>query len=154
TGLFLFLWVLAPTVCGVLVRASVGGERIIKARPVLKVFSATTLLLLIYINASATLPPMLGRLGGEMLAAVLGGAISFCVVAFMSGWLVAQLLRVDRGAETALIYGLGMNNNGTGLVLASATLSDWPQVTFTIICYNLVQHLVAGCVDFVRAHQA
>jgi BASS family bile acid:Na+ symporter len=40
-----------------------------------------------------------------------------------------------------------MNNNGTGLVLASMTLADHPRVLLPIIFYNLVQHLVAGTVD-------
>jgi predicted Na+-dependent transporter len=42
------------------------------------------------------------------------------------------------------MFGLGMNNNGTGLVLASATLADHPLVMLPIIFYNLVQHLMAA----------
>ena len=45
------------------------------------------------------------------------------------------------------MFGLGMNNNGTGLVLASMALADHPRVMLPIIFYNLVQHLVAGVVD-------
>lgn len=44
------------------------------------------------------------------------------------------------------MYGLGMNNNGTGLVLASLALADHPRVMLPIIFYNLIQHLVAGAV--------
>jgi bile acid:Na+ symporter, BASS family len=50
----------------------------------------------------------------------------------------------------SLVFGLGMNNNGTGLVLASVALADHPQVPqvmLPIIFYNLVQHLVASIVD-------
>jgi BASS family bile acid:Na+ symporter len=39
-----------------------------------------------------------------------------------------------------------MNNNGTGLVLASVALSARPTVLLPIIIYNLSQHLVAGFV--------
>ena len=46
------------------------------------------------------------------------------------------------------MFGLGMNNNGTGLVLASMALTEHPQVMVPIIFYNLVQHVVAGGVDF------
>jgi len=46
------------------------------------------------------------------------------------------------------MFGLGMNNNGTGLVLASLALADHPRVLLPILFYNLVQHLVAGGVDF------
>jgi hypothetical protein len=45
------------------------------------------------------------------------------------------------------MFGLGMNNNGTGLVLASMALADHSRVLLLIIFYNLVQHLVAGAVD-------
>jgi len=41
---------------------------------------------------------------------------------------------------------LGMNNNGTGLVLASLTLSSYPNIMVPIIFYNLLQHIVAGTV--------
>jgi len=74
-------------------------------------------------------------------------------VAFAAGWLVARILRTDRSEETALLFGLGMNNNGTGLVLAGAVLADRPQVTTMIVCYNLIQHLVAGSVDYLRGRQ-
>jgi hypothetical protein len=47
------------------------------------------------------------------------------------------------------MYGLGMNNNGTGLVLASLVLSSYPRVMVPIIFYNLVQHLVAGTLHMV-----
>lgn len=45
-----------------------------------------------------------------------------------------------------LMYGLGMNNNGTGLVLASLVLAAYPRVMVPIIFYNLVQHVVAGSI--------
>jgi len=47
------------------------------------------------------------------------------------------------------MYGLGMNNNGTRLVLASLVLASYPRVMVPIIFYNLVQHLVAGSVHEV-----
>jgi BASS family bile acid:Na+ symporter len=47
------------------------------------------------------------------------------------------------------MLGLGMNNNGTGLVLAAMALVNYPRVMLPIIFYNLVQHLVAGCADFL-----
>ena len=48
------------------------------------------------------------------------------------------------------MYGLGMNNNGTGLVLASLSLAAYPRVMLPIIFYNLVQHVVAGIVHFLK----
>ena len=57
---------------------------------------------------------------------------------------------VDAAQEASLMYGLGMNNNGTGLVLASVSLAAYPQVMLPIIFYNLVQHVVAGIVQFFK----
>ncbi len=48
------------------------------------------------------------------------------------------------------MFGLGMNNNGTGMVLASVALADHPLVMLPIIFYNLVQHLIAAIVDYLR----
>ena len=42
-----------------------------------------------------------------------------------------------------------MNNNGTGLILASLALASYPRVMVPIIFYNPVQHLVAGTVHEV-----
>jgi BASS family bile acid:Na+ symporter len=42
-----------------------------------------------------------------------------------------------------------MNNNGTGLVLASLLLSSYPRIMVPIIFYNLIQHLVAGTMHMV-----
>lgn len=54
------------------------------------------------------------------------------------------MFKLAEAEQVSLMYGLGMNNNGTGLVLASLVLASYPQVMVPIILYNLVQHLVAG----------
>ena len=61
-----------------------------------------------------------------------------------------RLLAVDEAQEASLMYGLGMNNNGTGLVLASMSLAAYPQVMLPVIFYNLVQHVMAGIVHFLK----
>ncbi len=68
-------------------------------------------------------------------------------ISFGSGWYLAKLFKANRGQRLSLMFGLGMTNNGTGLVLAALTLANYPQVLFPIIVYNLVQHLAAGLVD-------
>jgi CHASE3 domain sensor protein len=104
---------------------------------------------LIYSNAAASLPKALAQPVGTLLV-MLGEAVSFCIVAFATGWLVARLLRASPAEEASLVFSLGMSNNGTGLVLASVALAGHPQVLLVIVCYNLVQHLVAGTVDAAR----
>jgi BASS family bile acid:Na+ symporter len=54
---------------------------------------------------------------------------------------------VARWAEKAsLMYGLGMSNNGTGLVLA-ASVGAPAEALLPVLVYNLVQHLVAAAVN-------
>ncbi|MFZ1810497.1 MAG: Na+-dependent transporter, partial [Candidatus Nitrotoga sp.] len=57
------------------------------------------------------------------------------------------LFKLDRTERVSLMFGLGMNNNGTGLVLASLALSSYPNIMVPIIFYNLVQHIAAGTVN-------
>src|SRR5262249_16777855 len=88
----------------------------------------------------------------DFLVLTLGVVIGLCVLAFASGWVVARVLRVDPGQRVSLMFGLGMNNNGTGLVLASLAFSAYPRALLPILLYNLVQHLVAGAADWLLNH--
>ena len=87
----------------------------------------------------------------DFLGVILAITVALCMLAFASGYWLARLLKADDAQRTSLMFGLGMNNNGTGLVLASLALADHPRVLLPIIFYNLVQHLVAGGVDFSLA---
>jgi len=75
--------------------------------------------------------------------------VALCVAAFASGWWLGRLLRADRASRTALMFGLGMSNNGAGLVLAGVALAGQPRLMLPIIFYNLVQHLVAGAATYL-----
>ncbi|QJW99867.1 CHASE3 domain-containing protein [Frigoriglobus tundricola] len=149
SGAFLFLAVLLPTAAGLLTRAVVPTLPD-RAGPALKLLNAAVLLALVYAGASAALEATLGRASPDFLAAMLGVAISFCGIGFAAGWLVGRLTGATPGERTALLFGLGMSNNGSGLALAATALVDRPQVLLLIACYNLVQHLVAGGVDAAR----
>jgi bile acid:Na+ symporter, BASS family len=153
TGVFLILCVLTPSLLGMLTLRVVGEGRVAAARPYLKILNAGVLLLLIYSSASATLPGAMSRFAPDFIGAMLAVAVGFCVVCFASGWLVARLLRAGKPEQASLLFGLGMNNNGTGMVLASSAMAGRPEVMLLVVCYNLVQHLVAGSVDFLRQRQ-
>ena len=94
-----------------------------------------------------SLPQAIAVPDPDFLAAILAVTQMLCAVAFAAGWVIARLRKSDESEKVALMFGLGMNNNGTGLVLASMALADHPQVLLPIIFYNLVQHLVAGVVN-------
>ncbi|MBX6314004.1 MAG: bile acid:sodium symporter, partial [Isosphaeraceae bacterium] len=147
TELFLAVGVVLPSLLGIIARLSIGGRRVAAAKPALKLVNCLVLLFLNYANASISLPQAMAQPDPDFLAAILGIVAGLCVLAFAAGWSLARLLGTGRDGRVALMFGLGMNNNGTGLVLASIALADHPRVMLPIILYNLVQHLVAGAAD-------
>lgn len=144
---FLAVCVVLPSIAGLLVHQTLGQRRAEAARPQLKLVNALTLLALNYSNASVSLPEAVGNPDPDFLAVTLGLVLALCVLAFATGAWLARLLNVGTPQRTSLMFGLGMNNNGTGLVLASMALADHPRVMLPFIFYNLVQHLVAGAVE-------
>lgn len=105
------------------------------------------LILLNYSNAALTLPDAVSRQDLDFLALILFVVTALCLLAFASGSFIGRLCDADRESKVSLMFGLGMNNNGVGLVLAAVALTDHPQTMLPIIFYNLVQHLVASVVD-------
>jgi BASS family bile acid:Na+ symporter len=146
---FLGVWVILPTLLGILVRMLSGEILVTRVMPYFKIINYCILLLLNYTNASLTLPKVVSQPDLDFLAVTLIIVVALCISAFSSGYLLARFSRVSNSETVSLIFGLGMNNNGTGLVLASVGLADHPQVLLPIIFYNLVQHLVASIVDLV-----
>jgi BASS family bile acid:Na+ symporter len=144
---FLGAWVILPSLLGIVARWLVGEHRIKAAMPYLKLVNYGVLVLLNYSNAALTLPNVLSDPDLDFLAVMLAIVIALCIVAFASGYLLAKIFQADRNDAVSLMFGLGMSNNGTGLVIASLALADHPQVMLPIIFYNLVQHLVASAVD-------
>jgi bile acid:Na+ symporter, BASS family len=153
TSVFLLAHVLLPSLAGVCVRGVLGEKRLLQARPVLKLLNSANLLLLCYANAAVALPASVANPDWDLLAVMLAIVVALCLTGFVSGWLLARLLGVDGPRQTSLMFGLGMNNNGTGLVLAAAALAHLPDVMLPIILYNLVQHVVAAAVDRWRSHK-
>jgi len=154
TGMFLAVCVLAPSLIGIGVRRGVGDVRYAMAKPRLKLINSAILLVLNYSNASVSLPQAVADPDPDFLAVTVGIVVVLCVIAFAAGWFVSRLLNATPAQRTSLMYGLGMNNNGTGLVLASMALADHPRVMLPIIFYNLVQHLIAGIVDRMTSRSA
>jgi BASS family bile acid:Na+ symporter len=147
TGAFLTAWVLVPSLLGILLRQAISAEALAWLEPRLKALATLTLLLLCYANASACLPQVFESPDWDFLGMVTAAVLGMCALTFISGYALGRALRADEPQRAALMYGMGMNNNGTGLVLASLVLGSRPVVLVPIIVYNLGQHLVAGCAD-------
>ena len=144
---FLGVWVISPSLFGILSRRLMGEACHGDLKNQIKLFNYIILILLNYCNASLTLPQALSNPDADFLVLILIVVTSLCIFAFASGYLLSIFFQADRNAKVSLMFGLGMNNNGTGLVLASVALADHPEVLLPIIFYNLVQHLVASIVD-------
>jgi bile acid:Na+ symporter, BASS family len=154
TGGFLIMFVVAPALAGILTRFLLGDDSIRRMQPAVKIANTAVLLLLCYMNAAVSLPHVVAQPDADFLALVLLVTVFLSVVMFGAGWLLARLLRLDHTRRAPLVFGLGMNNNGAGLVVAAGALPNQPLVLLPILLYNLVQHLAAGIVDrllFFRA---
>jgi BASS family bile acid:Na+ symporter len=147
TGEFLLLFVLVPSLAGMLARSWCGEIASKRIQPVIKAANSLVLLLLCYLNAAVSLPQLVAHPNVEFLGMVLCVMFSLCVVTFGAGWILARVLRVDRARQAPLIFGIGMNNNGTGLVVAGTAMAGYPLVILPILVYNLLQHVAAGIAD-------
>ena len=126
TQVFLMVCVVVPAVLGGLIGWSVGEKWLDSGKPHLKLLNQLFLLTLIYSNAATSLPAAIAYPDPDFLLTTLVIAVGLCVLAFGVGWVLAALLRVDARQRASLISGLGMNNNGTGLVLASVRTGESP----------------------------
>ncbi|HEY2838076.1 MAG TPA: bile acid:sodium symporter [Pirellulales bacterium] len=148
TGWFLTIAVIVPSVLGIASRWACGEVQVARSKPMLKFANAIILLLLNYSNAAVSLPEAIENPDADFVSVILTITVLLCVLNFTLGWGIGHWRKSPLPDRASLMFGLGMNNNGTGLVLASMALADHPRVLLPIIFYNLVQHLVAGCVDY------
>lgn len=147
TNGFLCLTAVIPSLAGMATHAILGGERVKHIRPFMKLSNFIILFLLNYSNASTSLPAVFAKPDWDLLALIIFSTAVVCSVAFFSGWLISKLFKTDQADRAALMFSLGMNNNGTGLVLAAAALADHPDVLLPMISYTLVQQVIAAVVD-------
>ena len=144
TGRFLLACVLLPSLAGIAVRRLIGSPRHGQWKPALKLANSAILLTLCYANAAAALPGTVANPDWDFLGVMAAIVLGLCVLGFAAGGAVAHCSGADAGQKASLMFGLGMTNNGTGLVLAATSLAHVPDVMLPVIFYNLVQHLVAG----------
>jgi bile acid:Na+ symporter, BASS family len=142
---FLAVFVLTPSVLGIVARCLLGGQLVGKVKPSVKLVNSLVLLTLCYSNAAVALPKTFAEPDWDFLAVMLVIVTALCIVGFVAGFALARWFGADAGRRASLMFGLGMTNNGTGLVLATTALAHIPEVTLPVIFYNLVQHVVAAC---------
>ncbi len=125
----------------------IGDKKITQIKPILKLSNFIILLVLNYSNAATSLPQAFAKPDLDYLLFIFIVTCMMCCVAFASGWLISKIFKTNKADMAALMFGLGMNNNGTGLVFATATLSDHSAVLLPIVFYTLIQQLIAATVD-------
>lgn len=147
TSGFLLFYVLAPSLLGIIVARVAGNDHIAAPRPFLRIVNSLVLLTLCYSNAAVSLPEVIAMPDWDFLVLLLLITTGFCLCLFFSGLLLSKALKLPKAQRISLTFGLGMSNNGTGLVIAAAALPDHPLVLLPMLFYNLVQHLIAGYID-------
>jgi BASS family bile acid:Na+ symporter len=147
TGGFMMLTVVMPSLAGIIVHFVFGEGKIHSLRAALKLANYVVLLLLNYSNASTALPQAFGNPDVDFLVFIYSTTFVLCIAAYGAGWLLSRWLRVNKSDQASLMFGLGMNNNGTGLVLAASALSDHPTVLLPMIFYTLIQQVLAAVID-------
>jgi BASS family bile acid:Na+ symporter len=147
TMIFLGVWVVFPTLLGILTRYFLRQKFADSLKVHLKLCNYFVLLLLNYMNAAAVLPKIAANPDMDFLVVIFAITSLLCMVTFSSGYYLAQFFRTNHKNTLSLMFGLGMSNNGTALVLASIALADHTEIMIPIIVYNLIQHIMASCVD-------
>ena len=148
---FLALWVILPVVAGASLRAILRESVSLRLLSVIKGVNPVLLLLLNYSNASLSLPTMFRQSEQGVLLLVLLLSSALCAINFGSAALLAHFGRFPRPVRISLLLGIGMRNNGAGLVLV-ATAMPHPEIVMPpIIAYNLLQHVSAGIIDRISA---
>ncbi len=125
---FLGIWVVIPSLLGLLTQSVMSEQRLVGAKSAIKLVNYVILLLLNYSNASLSLPKALSQPDFDFLAILLGIVVVLCLSAFATGYMVARIFHASETNMVSLMFGLGMNNNGTGLVLVAVALADHPEV--------------------------
>lgn len=150
---FVVLSIVLPSLLGLVSRRLIGGPRVDRWLPLVKLVNLVDLVLLNYSNASVALPAAARLPDWDSLGLTLLVTSVLCAVAFSLGWVLPAMARARAPERVAMMFGLGMNNNGAGLVLVSMALADHPRVALPVVFYNLVQQVAAGVATWLVARR-
>lgn len=136
-----------PSFLGILLRFFMKDQIWKLLFPFLKILNLINLLALNYLNASSSLPTAFMSKSTNFIFMIIFVSTLLCMISFSAGWFIPKAFKVPVDQRISLTYGLGMINNGTGLVLATSTLHENPLILLPIIFYNLCQQIIAGLLD-------
>jgi predicted Na+-dependent transporter len=153
SGVFFIIWVILPTAAGLACRYLLTPRRVEFVGSWFVLTSAAALLMLNYINSALALPKI-HESPISLLVATTLLAIALSLVGLVLGWALAWLLRVKPQTRSALMFGLSMKHTGLALILAGAVLANQPLAILMIVLATLVQHILAGIVQWAQADTA
>ena len=149
SGVTFILWVLAPTITGMLIRRAVGAARIAPFRAYLHLSTSGTILLLNYLNGALVFDTSQPEhtLDTRLLIASVCGACAICLSGVIVAQLVSALLGWSDRERLALKFALSMKHTGLALGLALAVLADHRDALVLILMATPIQHFMAGLVS-------
>lgn len=147
SGATFILWVLAPTIIGMLVRRTAGAETINRIKPILHLSTSASILALNYLNGSLVLPKLFPQPDAALLISAAAGATAICLSGVVTAQTLGRLFRWNQRDRLAVKFALSMKHTGLALGLASTVLADQPDAILLIIMATPLQHLVAGIVS-------
>ncbi|WP_235277520.1 hypothetical protein [Methylacidiphilum kamchatkense] len=137
-GIFLLLFVIFPTVSGSLCRCVLKDLKLTSVHYIENTF----LLLLCYANSTASLPKIFQQANFLFLLTVLCFSFIYCFSRFYVGNIIGWLFHYQEDVRKSLVFGTGMSNTGSALVLANLALSNHPRAIFVILLYDVIQLFV------------
>ena len=147
SGSFFIVWVILPTAAGFAARQILPTSSIELMRPILTLVSAAALLMLNYINSVLALPKASGSpISVLITTAVL--ATSLAAIGIALALAITWFFGLRSETRTALMFGLSMKHTGLALILAGAVLSNQPLAILLIVLATLMQHVLAGVVQW------
>ncbi len=147
TGAFIIFSIILPSILGIVLHSLLGEKKIAPLKLYLKFINLIALILLMYSNAAISLPQAFSSPDLDFHLIIITITLCMCTILFIIGWFISKMLKTGKPEQTSLVFALGMNNNGGGLVLASMSLSDHPLILLPIIFYNLAQQIVASIIS-------
>jgi bile acid:Na+ symporter, BASS family len=148
SGLFFIVWVILPSLAGMIFNRWVGAAEIARNRGAIRLVSAIALLTLNYTNASLAMPQVFERAAPKSILICAGLAIALQLVGVGTAWVMSRWMSLDEPSFIALVFAFSMKHTGLALVLAGEVLESEPRVILLIVLATLLQHILAGIVDW------
>jgi len=153
SGTFFIVWVILPSLLGIVANGLAGPVLIDRSRSTLRLISAAALLTLNYASASLVMRDAFNKETPQTILVSSVLAIMLSALGIFSGWLLARFLAADKATTTALMFGFSMKHTGLALVLAvQVSHTTEKRVILMIVLATLLQHVVAGIADWYFMH--